>query len=436
MTQVAEQTDRAQYLADFDELTNETTLPWIADLRNEGAAVFAGMEFPYYKEEAWRNTDIKSILRTTFCTASGDTNTIQDIAPYSYADARFLELVFIDGHFSQALSKLNDRPGAFEVSCLSKALIKSSDALKENLNQHVDNTSAFVPLNTAFIQEGTYIEIPKNTKVEIPIHLLYISTSKEAVVTHPRNLFVVGESSEVNIIESYVGLPDTADYLTNAVTEIVAGDNATVTRHKIVDEGAQSYHLMTTQIVQGRDTSVKTFNITLSGKIVRNELRVKLAGENGTCDLNGLYLNDEDRTIDNALFVEHAVSRCYSRMAYKGVLDGASQSVFTGKVLVPPNSQKTDSDQLNNNLLLSGDAVIDTNPQLEIFADDVKCTHGATIGSFPPELVFYFQSRGMDAETADGILTYGFAAEVVDSIALEPLKDRLTKYVFNKYSPK
>lgn len=436
MTQVAEQTDRAQYLSDFEDLTNETTLPWIAELRNEGAVAFADMEFPHYKEEGWRNTDIKPILRSGFRAASGDADVVPDIAAYSYDEAGFTELVFVDGRFSQALSNFSERPDELDISCLSKALLKSADALKDNLNQHVENTNAFVPLNSAFIQDGAYINIPKNTKVETPIHILYISTSKEAVVTHPRNLFIIGESSEVNIIESYIGLPDTAGYLTNGVTEIVVGDNATITRHKIIEEGAQSYHLMTTQIVQGRDSSVKTYNITLSGKIVRSELRVKLAGENGTCDLNGLYLNDQDRTIDNALFVEHAVSRCYSRMAYKGVLDGSSQAVFTGKVLVPPDSQKTDSDQLNNNLLLSGDAVIYTNPQLEIFADDVKCTHGATIGSFPPELVFYFQSRGMDAATANGILTYGFAAEIVDTIALEPLKDRLAKYVFNKYSPK
>jgi Fe-S cluster assembly protein SufD len=436
MTQVIEDTDRAQYLADFEDLAEQTTLAWISDLRNVGAAAFSGMEFPHRKEEAWKNTNIKPILRSTFRAAAHDASALPDISAHSLGDAGFTELVFVDGYFSQVLSNVSDIPGDIVTSSLAQALIKSPEALKDNLNAHVENTSAFVPLNTAFIRDGAYIEIPKNTKIDTPIHLLYISTGGSSVVTHPRNLFVLGESSEVSIVESYVGLDDEADYFTNGVTEIVVGDNATVSRYKVVNEGAQSYHLMTTQIVQGRDSNVKTYNVTLSGMIVRNELRVKLAGENGTCDLRGLYLNDGDRCIDNALFVEHAVSKCYSRMGYKGVLDGTSQAVFTGKVMVPPNSQQTDSDQLNNNLLLSDQAVIDTNPQLEIFADDVKCTHGATIGSFPPELVFYFQSRGMDPKTADGILTYGFAAEVVDSIGLEPLKERLAKYVFSKYSPK
>lgn len=436
MTQVAEQTDRAQYLADFEALNENTSLAWLADLRNEGAAAFAGMEFPHYKETAWKNTDIKPILRSKFRAVSSDPAQTPDLKDFSYADAGFIELVFIDGHFAPSLSTLGALPDSIHVSSLAEALAKSPELLQVHLNKHIEYTSAFVPLNTAFVQDGTYIEVPDNTKVEAPIHALYISTSQEAVVTHPRNLFIIGTSSEVSIVESYVGLPNTAAYLTNAITEIVVGDNATVVRYKIVAEGEASYHLMTTQIVEGRDSHYTNCNITVSGQIVRNELRVKLQGENGTCELNGLYLNDGNRTIDNALHIEHSISRCFSRMGYKGVLDGTSKSVFTGKVIVPPDSQQTDSNQLNNNLLLSDQATINTNPQLEIFADDVKCTHGATIGSFPPELVFYFQSRGMDAKTADGILTYGFAAEVVDEIALDPLKDRLAKYVFSKYSPK
>jgi Fe-S cluster assembly protein SufD len=435
-TQVAEQTDRAQYLADFDTLMDKGAPDWLRDVRNAGAAAFSNLEFPHYKEEAWRKTDIKPILRSTFCAAERDGTEVESIGAMSYAEHGYIELVFVDGYFSPTLSTLDLVPGNVRIAALSEAFVESPVLFQTHLNAHVENTNAFVPLNTAFVQDGAYIEIPKNTVIDTPIHVLYISTSESTVVTHPRNLFVIGESSEVNIVESYVGLEGTGAYLTNGVTEIVVGDNANVTRYKVVEEGPESYHLMTTQVVEGRDSSFKSYTISLSGKIIRNELRLKLAGENGNCDLNGLYLNDEDRTIDNALFVEHAVSRCYSRMAYKGVLDGSSQSVFTGKVLVPPNSQQTDSDQLNNNLLLSDKATIDTNPQLEIFADDVKCTHGATIGSFPSELVFYFQSRGMDPKAAFGILTYGFAAEVVDGIGLAPLKERLAEYVFNKYSPR
>ena len=237
-------------------------------------------------------------------------------------------------------------------------------------------------------------------------------------------------------MESYVGLNDAQGYLNNAVTEIVLGDNATLRRYKVVREGSAGHHLSTTKVIQGRDTNFHSFSITLAGQIVRNELDVVLRGEGSNALLSGLYLNDGDRLIDNALHVTHASPKCYSRMTYKGVLDGGSSSVFTGKVLVPQGSQRTDSDQINNNLLLSDKATIDTKPQLEIFADDVKCTHGATIGGFPPELIFYFQSRGMTAAKADAILTFGFASEIVDGIMIAPLRERLSKYVFEKYSPK
>jgi len=237
-------------------------------------------------------------------------------------------------------------------------------------------------------------------------------------------------------VESYIGLSQTSAYLSNLVSEFVIGDNATLRRHKIVEDGAAGHHLETAAVLHGRDTKLEAFAITLAGKIVRNELDVLLAGEGSNVELKGLYLNDGDRLIDNYLHVTHAASHCYSRMGYKGVLDGASSAVFTGKVHVHPGAQKTDSNQLNNNLLLSGDATIDTKPQLEIFADDVKCTHGATIGGFPPEHLFYFQSRGMTSAMANAILTYGFASEVVHAIEVPELRARLAKYVFDKYSPK
>jgi len=249
-------------------------------------------------------------------------------------------------------------------------------------------------------------------------------------------LSILGTSAEADIVESYVGLNDAAGYLNNAVTEIVLGDNATLRRYKVVREGDAGYHLATTKVIQGRDTNFHSFTMSLTGQIVRDELDVVLGGEGANVLLSGIYLNDGDRLIDNALRVTHASPKCYSRMAYKGVLDGTSRSVFTGKVLVPQGSQQTDSNQLNNNLLLSDKATLDTKPQLEIFADDVKCTHGATIGGFPSELIFYFRSRGMTEAMAHAILTFGFASEIVDDINIDPLRERLSKYVFAKYSPK
>ena len=432
MTQVAEHTDRAQFQADIDTLAAADTNPILKDLRDAGAVAFSDMEFPHYKEEAWRHTNIRPILKNTYSTiAKAGSVSMDAIKAHSFAYDGLPEIVLVDGQFDAELSTLDALPKGVTIESLAQATTST-----DQLGQHVPNTNAFVPLNAALVSDGVVIHVAKNSVAETPIHILYITTGQANTATHPRNLITTGESSELSFVESYVGLNNEASTLTNGVCEIVVGDNAKITRHKVVREGTNAHHLMTTQVILGRDSRFNAFTMTLSGQTVRNEFRVKMTGPGGHCDLNGLYLNDGDRVIDNALFVEHASAKCYSRMGYKGVLDGSSTANFTGMVLVPQDSQQTDSDQLNNNLLLSDKAVIDTKPQLEIFADDVKCTHGATIGAFPSEVIFYFQSRGMDALTAHGMLTYGFAAEVVDAIEVEPLKKRLADYVFTKYSPK
>lgn len=440
MTQaVEEKSDRAHFLTDAATRAASDEPEWLKELREEALGTFNAMSFPSYRDEAWRNTDIKPILRTEFSSAISENPTplnADAIERYSYAGEGYIELVLVDGVYSRELSSLSDVPCEISVHSLAQAIATDAEGIRARLNDYVDATNAFIPLNTAMIHDGIYVNVPSNTVVDKPIHVLYVTTRSGAVASYPRNLFVVGQSSEATFLESYVGLEGTENYLTNGVTEIGVADNAKVTHLKVVSEGDEAYHMMTMRVSEGGDSRFNAFAMTLSGQIVRNDLNLELAGEGGNCELDGLYLNDRDRLIDNHLFVNHAAAKCYSRMGYKGVLDGSSDSVFTGKVVVPPDSQQTDSDQLNNNLLLSDDATIDTNPQLEIFADDVKCTHGATIGAFPSELIFYFQSRGMDPLTAHGILTYGFAAEVVDEIPLDALKDRLAAYVFDKYSPK
>jgi Fe-S cluster assembly protein SufD len=291
-------------------------------------------------------------------------------------------------------------------------------------------------MNNALLHDGAYLHVPDGITLDEPVHVIHIATGMREAAAYPRTLVVLGKSAKAVIVESYIGLATTTAYLTDAVSEYVLGDNATLHRHKIVEEAPSGYHLESAAVVHGRDSNVEAFAITLSGRIVRNELNVLLANPGSHAELKGLYLNDGDRLIDNCLHVTHAAPHCYSRMGYKGVLDGTSSAVFTGKVYVHPGAQKTDSNQLNNNLLLSGDATIDTKPQLEIFADDVKCTHGATIGGFPREHIFYFQTRGMTAAMANAILTYGFASEVVHAIDVPELRARLEKYVFAKYSPK
>jgi Fe-S cluster assembly protein SufD len=438
MSEVAEHTDRSHYLTDLETLKKGTAPEWLHALRQESAQRFEEIDMPHYKQESWRFTDIKPIMRTPFRSIAGslDSSTYKEqVQPHLFDESEWSELVFIDGQYSSELSKIQSLSDGVTLSSLGEAIAGHSELVKPHLNKIHKSTHAFSTLNDAVLNDGGFVHIAANVAAEQPVHFLFISTGAESLATYPRTLIILEQSSQATMVESYIGINDASAYFTNGVTEISVGDNAQLTRYKILKEGEQSYHLGTDAVSEGQDATYTSYVVALEGQINRNEIDLKLNGRGGQCDLNGLYLNDRDRLIDNALHVTHSAAHCYSRMRYKGVLDGSSKSVFTGKVLVPPDSQKTDSDQLNNNLLLSDKATIDTKPQLEIFADDVKCTHGATIGGFPPELLFYFQSRGIDALKANGILTYGFAGEVIDRIELSPLRDRLAKYVFDLYSP-
>ncbi|MCH7958682.1 MAG: Fe-S cluster assembly protein SufD [Candidatus Hydrogenedentes bacterium] len=437
MPDVIEQTDRVQYREDLERVLALDAPAWLRELRTDAAARFDALAFPHYKEEAWRSTNIAPILSTPFRAAAKPLPgvvTESQVDPYLYDEDAWTQLVFVNGFYVEELSRRGASQKGVQVGSLAEAIREGNPRVEERLDHLAEQTSAFIALNSASFRDGAFIEIAKNTVLDAPIHLLYLSTSEHASVAYPRNLVIVGQSAQATLVETFAGLSGTERYLNNVVSEIVLEDNARLERYKMVGEADTGYHLATDQIVLGRDAYLNHFVITIAGDIVRNELRVLLNGEGAECSLNGLYLNDGDRTIDNALNVEHAKSRCRSRMAYKGVLDDTSAAVFTGKVFVEPNAQQTDSDQLNNNLLLSDKATLDTRPQLEIFADDVKCTHGATIGSFPSELIFYFQSRGIDAKQAHGILTYGFAEQIVDMIKVEALRKQLARHVFNKYS--
>ncbi len=435
MPDVAERTDRAHYLADLEKIAALDSPNWLRDLRETAASEFAELEFPHYKMDAWKSTNVKPVVQTAFRSLlkpTAGTVSAEQIEPHLY-DEDWAQLVFVDGFFSQELSRTTSLPNGLTLGSLAEAIASGNALAKEHLGQYLPATNAFSALNSAFLQDGLFLHIPKNTVLENPVHVLHVSTGEGPVASYPRNLVILDESAEATLLETFIGISDSATYLTNLGEEFILATNTKLTRHKRVEEGAAAYHLATTQVVQAQDTAYNDCTITLSGQIVRNELRVDMRGENAECELNGLYLNDGDRVIDNALNVEHYVSHGRSRMGYKGVLNGTSEAVFTGKVYVHKGAQKTDSDQLNNNLLLSDQTEIDTRPQLEIFADDVKCTHGATIGGFPEQLVFYFRSRGISEAMANGILTYGFAQEVIDTIKVKPLHERLSRYVFDKY---
>lgn len=437
MSELTLTTPHGQYLEDLAHEPLNGQPDWVGTVRKTGRAAFEGSTFPHSKMEEWRHTNISPISKTHYAPAepgAGDTLDASALAGISLAADGYHELVFVDGYFCEPLSRPGSLPQGAILGSIQNHL--GSETLQAHLNRYAHNRNAYTALNTAFLKDGALVYVPKNTALESPVHLIFLSsTGASEAAAHIRTVIALGESSEATVITSYAHLDGGANYLNNIVEEIALAPNAKLDYYKVVGESGAGNHLATTEVHQDRDSRFSSLVISQEGKIVRNQQCIELAGAGAECALHGLYLNDGDRLIDNAINIHHAVPNCNSRIAYKGILDGNSKSVFTGKVNVDRVAQQTDSDQLSNNLLLSDTATIDTKPQLEIYADDVKCTHGATVGAHPEPIIFYFRSRGIDEPTARGMLTYGFADEVVSEIAPAPLRKRLQQYVFEKYSP-
>jgi Fe-S cluster assembly protein SufD len=299
-------------------------------------------------------------------------------------------------------------------------------SLEPHLARYADfHRDAFLALNTAFMQDGAFISIPRGVVLEEPIHLLYVSTELAVpTMTHPRNLIVSGEDSQASILEDYVSLGGGVAF-SNAVTELVVGQNSVVSHYLIERENTQSFNVSTLRVEQGRSSNVTSHSVLLGGALVRNNIHPVLAGEGCECVINGLFVPRGRQHMDNYMQVEHASPHGSSRQFYKGILDGQSRGVFHGRIIVHKDAQKTDAKQTNMNLLLSEDAQIDTKPQLEIYADDVKCTHGATIGQIDEEAIFYLRSRGIALASAKALLLFAFAGESLQRMKIEPLRKYL-----------
>jgi Fe-S cluster assembly protein SufD len=291
---------------------------------------------------------------------------------------------------------------------------------------------AFVALNTAMIADGALIQVARGAVIEEPIEIFYLTTgTKQATALHPRTLVVVGADAHCTIVERYQGAGDGV-YFNNAVTEIVAGDRAVVDHYKVQQETLSAFHIATLQVSLGRSTNFASHSISLGGALVRNDANATLS-EGSEATLNGLYIVNGTQHIDNHTMIDHAMPHGTSHEMYKGILDGKAHAVFNGKIIVRKDAQKTDSKQTNKNLVLSDDAVVDTKPELQIFADDVRCTHGATIGQLDAESLFYLQSRGIGKSDARSLLTFAFAQDVVDRIKVQSLRDSLEKILFEKF---
>ena len=317
-------------------------------------------------------------------------------------------------------------PEGVKAGSLASALDSDGGLLEEHLARYASyRRNAFTALNTAFVEDGAFVYLPKDAVVKEPIHLLFLSTaSKDPAVCHPRNLIVAGSSAQATVIESYAGL-EGGVYFTNAVTEIVTGEQSRIDHTRLQRESERAFHVATMEVSQHRDSAFASRSISIGAKLVRNDLNVLLNGEGCDCTLDGLYLAGGEQHVDNHTTIDHAKPHCSSRELYKGILDGKSTGVFNGKIIVRKDAQKTDARQTNNNLLLSEESLINTKPQLEILADDVKCTHGATIGQLDEEALFYLRTRGIGDAAARSLLTYAFASEIIGRIRIQPIQCRL-----------
>lgn len=421
------------YLASYARLEPELAgaeQSWLRELRQHALARFMSMGFPGAKEEAWKYTRVRALAETTFMPpiSSPAPVSLDEAEKCFLADMPCFRLVFVDGHFAPGLSDITGLPQGAVVGSLAGTLKQQPQDLREVLAHYAGyEMQPFTALNTAFMADGAYIYLPSKAVLGKPIHLVFIASGwREAVVTHPRNLIVLEPESELTVIEHYAGLREAA-YFTNAVTEVVTGERAKVEHIKLQEETTRSFHIATVQVQQERESHFISRNLSLGGRLVRNDINSVLDGEGAHCTLEGLYSPEGEHHIDNHTRIDHKRPYTTSQEYYKGILEGKSRAVFNGKVIVHPGAQKVDARQANRNLMLSEGAEVDTKPELEIYADDVKCAHGATVGQLDKDQVFYLRSRGIDEGAARQLLTYAFAEEIVGRIELIPVRDRIER---------
>lgn len=417
------------YLELFGELEKRTAGQprWLRELRQDAFALFCEMGFPTTKNEDWRFTNVSAISQGTF-RLSPDAHqpiTGDDLQPF-HIPGTVCRLVFVNGRFAPELSDLGSLPAAAKVGSLAAEIANNPRVVEPHLGRYINSgRDGFSALNTAFIEDGAFVFLPRRAIIEAPIHLLFISaTDGTPAMAHPHTLILAEEKTQAGIVEDYVSLGNGA-FFSNVVTELVAGENAVISHYLIEREDQQAYNVSTLRLQLARSANVSSHSVLLGGALVRNNVHPVLAGEGGECLINGLFIGNGRQHMDNYMLVEHASPHCSSRQFYNGILDGNSHGVFHGRIIVHKDAQKTDAKQTNRNLLLSDNAQIDTKPQLEIYADDVKCTHGATIGQIEENALFYMRSRGIDEASARRLLLFAFASESLQRMKSDTVRGYL-----------
>jgi Fe-S cluster assembly protein SufD len=441
----------SQYLstfAAFEQSSASASPGWLKALRKNAITNFESDGFPTARRgnELWKYTDIRPLASHLFLRPKGNGHEEIDFTPYDLPCPRIHQLVFVDGHYSadrstqvssqedQQAGTIGHRSEGLIVGRLSEAIQQGLPLVEQHLSQQ-PSAGAFAALNTAFLEDGAFVYIPDGVSVYEPIHLLFITTGRAQVVTHPRVLVIAGAGSKATVIQSYESLSTNAEpYFTNAVTEIVMGPGAVLHHYKLQREASTAYHIAATYAALAQGSLLSSVVFDLGGGLVRNDTSATLGGNGASVKLDGLYLGDGQRHIDNHTFVDHAVPSTFSDEVYKGILKDAAHGVFVGHVLVRHDAQHTVAHQVNKNILLSDAAEIDSQPKLEIFADDVQCTHGAAVGRLDPNAIFYLNSRGLNAQEAQDLLMHGFVSEVLAAVVDDAVRQYIDHAVLTKFS--
>ncbi len=433
-------------------LTLETTTPQVAALadlarasiaagpaffrsqREAALARFIALGFPTTRHEDWRFTRITDLVNTTFALPAGGAKVKADeAAAFAVPGLSCHTLVFVDGRYVPQFSDIRRLPDGVRICTLREACISDLATVEKHLGKQATiQTKAFEALNTAFLDDGVFVHVERNKVIEDPIHVLSIATGGATpVITNPRNLIIAGESAQFSLIEHYVTTGEGV-YFNNALTEIVLGDNAHAAHYLIEEESMKAFQVSSLHARIGRAATLDSHTVLLGGALVRNEIAPTLDGEGGNCLVNGLFVGLGSQHLDNFMLIRHMKPNCESHQFYNGILNDQSHGVFSGRIFVDQIAQKTDAKQTSANLLLSDEAQIDTKPQLEIYADDVKCTHGATIGQLDEDALFYLRSRGISKRAAQAMLVFAFAAETFARMKLEPIRDMLERKMLSR----
>jgi Fe-S cluster assembly protein SufD len=429
------------YRSDFDRLAEAMRREepqWLSRFRSDAMESFESLGFPTMRDEDWHFTSVAPIADRTFHPGEAVHISSDVVNDLLFARLAGPLLVFVNGHFASELSSAGELDGGesgVSVQSLAQAIREdSSGSLRRQLGSLASRDSgAFTALNSAFFRDGAVVRIGPDAVADAAINLVFIATDGDGAVSHPRNFILAERYSQATVIETYVSVGNGAHF-TNAVTEVQLGEGARLSHYKLQSESIRAYHVGTIQARQSRASYYESFSFATGADLSRTNIRTVLAGDAAECVMNGLYLVDGTQHVDHQTFIEHVAPNCPSRELYKGILDGRSHGVFNGKVYVHPEAQKTDGKQSNNNLLLSEHARVDTKPQLEIFADDVKCTHGATVGRLDETALFYLRSRGIGLFRARQLLTYAFAADVLERLELTPLREALEARVLERFT--